>query len=116
MTSSLATRRYSIQPGDWKFVKVYRFLSFDKNVSKTIGKNISKNLSSKYIQKLLDHAKLLPASRATKVAKDALRTASKRAIKKLVIKLMMELQVIKSQEGHHRIVDSYKWNKKYWTW
>ena len=81
-TSSLATRRYSIQPGDWKFVKVYRFLSFGKNVSKTIGKNIGKNISSKYIQKVLDHAKLLPASRRTKVAKDALTAASKRAIKK----------------------------------
>ena len=57
-------------------------MSFGKNVNKTIGKNIGKNISSKYIQKVLDHAKLLPASRRTKVAKDALTTASKRAIKK----------------------------------
>ena len=29
------------------FLKVYRFLSFPKNMGKVIGKNISKNLSSK---------------------------------------------------------------------
>ena len=41
--------RYSIEPGDYIFVKGYGFLSFTKN--------IGKSLSGKYSQKLLDHAK-----------------------------------------------------------
>ena len=48
---------YLVQPRDQKFVKVYRFLSFAKIMSKNNGKNISKNLSSKYHQKFLEHAK-----------------------------------------------------------
>ena len=39
--------RYSIEPGDYIFVKGYGFLSFIKNIGK----------SGKYSQKLLDHAK-----------------------------------------------------------
>ena len=49
--------RDSVQPRDRIFVKRYGFLPFARNMGKNIGKNISKNLSSKYIQKLLDHAK-----------------------------------------------------------
>ena len=64
--------RYSVQPRDQIFVKGYGFLSFAKNVGKNIGKNISKNLSTKYIQKLLDHAK--------QSATDTLKTASKKVI------------------------------------
>ena len=41
---------------------------------KIIGKNISKNLSDKYSQKVIDHVK--------KSSTDALKTASKRVIKK----------------------------------
>ena len=66
--------RYSVQPRDRIFVKVYGFLSFAKNMSKTIGKNFSKNLSRKYSQKLLHDAK--------KHATDALKTYSKRVIQK----------------------------------
>ena len=58
--------RYSTEPGDWIFVKGYRFLSFAGNISKITGKKISKNLSSKYSQKHLDHAK--------QSATDALKT------------------------------------------
>ena len=58
--------RYSIEPRDRKYVKGYGFLSF--------AKNMGKSLSSKYGQKLLDIAK--------KSTTDAIKTASKRAIKK----------------------------------
>ena len=66
--------RYSVQPRDQIFVKVYGHLSFAKNMSKNIGKKFSKNLSGKYSQKLLDDAK--------KHAAYALKTSSKRAIQK----------------------------------
>ena len=46
---------YSVQPRDRKFVKVYGFLSFDRNMRKNIGKNITKNLSSKGIQIMLNN-------------------------------------------------------------
>ena len=36
--------RYSVQPKDRIFVKIYELSSFARNM----GKNISKNLSSKY--------------------------------------------------------------------
>ena len=62
--------RYSVQPGDRKFVKGYGFLSFAKNM----GKNKSKNLNGKNSQKLLDHAK--------QSSIDAFITASKKAIQK----------------------------------
>ena len=58
--------RYSIEPRDRIYVKGYGFLSF--------AKNMGKSLSSKYGQKLLDIAK--------KSTADAIKTASKRAIKK----------------------------------
>ena len=50
---------YSIQPGDWIFVKGHGFLSFAKNIGKSIGKNISKNLSSRYSQKPIMLSNLL---------------------------------------------------------
>ena len=50
------------------------FFFFAKNTNRNIGKNISKNLSSKYSQDFFDHAKLS--------ATDALKTASRRAIRK----------------------------------
>ena len=56
--------RYSIEPRDRIYVKVYRFLSFAKNMGKI--------LSNKYGQKLLDSAK--------KSSTDAIKTVSKRAI------------------------------------
>ena len=58
--------RYSIGPRERRNVKGYGFLSS--------AKNIGKNLSKKYGQKLVDTAK--------KFATDALKTDSKRAIKK----------------------------------
>ena len=58
--------RYSNEPRDGIYVKGYGFLSF--------AKNMSKSLSNKYGQKLLDSAK--------KPATDAIKTASKRGIKK----------------------------------
>ena len=56
------------------FVKGYGFLSFAKNIGKNISKDKSSNLSGKYSQKLLDHVK--------RSATDALKTTSKRVIKK----------------------------------
>ena len=57
--------RYSIEPREGRYVKGYGFLSF--------AKNIGKNISNEYGQKLLDTAR--------KSATDAIKTASKRAIK-----------------------------------
>ena len=58
--------RYSIEPRDRIYVKLYGFLSFAKNM----GKNIHNN----YSQKRLDSAK--------KSTTDVMKTASKRAIQK----------------------------------
>ena len=58
--------RYSIEPRDRIYVKGYGFLSF--------AKNMGKDLSNKYSQKLFDSAK--------KSTTDAIKTASKRAIRK----------------------------------
>ena len=58
--------KYSIEPRDRIYVKVYEFFCFVKNMGKS--------LSYKYGQKLLDSAK--------KSTKDAIKTASKRAIQK----------------------------------
>ena len=72
--------RYSLQP-DQIFVKGYGFLSFARNMGKNVDKYISKNLSSKYSQKLFDPAK--------QYATDALKTASKKGIKKQQKELMI---------------------------
>ena len=58
--------RYSIEPRDRICVKGYGFLSFAKNMGKSV--------SNKYSQKLVDSAK--------KSTTDAVKTASKRVIKK----------------------------------
>ena len=58
--------RYPIEPRDRIYVKGYGLLSFAKNKGKT--------LINKYGQKLLDSAK--------KSTMDAIKSASKRAIKK----------------------------------
>ena len=55
--------RYSIEPRDRVYVKGYEFMSF------------ARSLSNKYGKKLVDAAK--------KSATDAIKTASKRAYKKL---------------------------------
>ena len=65
---------YLVQPTDWIFVKGYELSSFPKNMGEHIGKYISKNLSGQYGLKFLDHAK--------KSGTDALKTSSKRVIKK----------------------------------
>ena len=62
--------RYSIEPNYRIYVKSYGFLSF--------AKSIIKNLNNKCNQKLLDSAR---ESGATKVARDAINTASNTAIK-----------------------------------
>ena len=73
--------RYWVQFRDQIFVKCYGFLSFAKNMGQNIVKNISKSLSGKHgsgmlamPQELLDHVK--------QSATDALKTSSKRAIRK----------------------------------
>ena len=58
--------RYSIEPRNRIYVKGYGFLSFSKNMGKS--------LSTKYGEKPLDSAK--------KSTTDAIKIASKRAIKK----------------------------------
>ena len=58
--------RYSIEPRDRIYVKGYGFLSF--------ARNMCKNVSNKYGQKLFDSAK--------KSTRDAIKAASKRAIRK----------------------------------
>ena len=70
--------RYSIASRDRIYAKGYRFLSF--------AKNIAKILSIKYGQKLLDITK--------KVATDALRTASKRAIQKMQVKFQRSRKLL----------------------
>ena len=52
-------------------------MSFAKNMGESIGKNISESLSRKYCQKPLDHAQ--------QSATDALKTASKKKKKQIVI-------------------------------
>ena len=101
-SSSLATRRYLVQPRDRIFVKGYGFLSFAKNVTKNVGKNINRSLSGKYRQKILDHAK--------QSATDAFKTSSKRLIQKkaeatgylILIKLLTKLQGF--QKIHNKII------------
>ena len=58
--------RYSAQPKDRIIIKSYGFLFF----AKKIRKDLNKNLNDKYSYKRLDHAK------------QALKTTSKRAIRK----------------------------------
>ena len=65
--------RYSVEPKDRICVKGYGFLSF--------AKNTGKNSSNKYSQKRLDSAK--------KSTTDAIKTASKRAIRKKQQKQLM---------------------------
>ena len=60
--------RYSIESRDRIYLKGYGFLSF--------AKNMGKSLSNKYGQKRLDSAK--------KSTTDAIKTASKKAIQKIV--------------------------------
>ena len=64
--------RYSIEWRDRIYVKAYGFLSFAKNIGKHATK-VAKNLSNKYSQKV---------DRVKKSKTDAIKTASKRAIKK----------------------------------
>ena len=64
---------YSIEHRERRYVKGYGFLSFARNIGTHVAK-VAKNMSNKYSQKLVDTAK--------KSATDAIKTASKRAIKK----------------------------------
>ena len=65
--------RYSIEPRERRYVKGYRFLSFNRNLG-THSIKVAKNLNNKYGQKLADFAK--------KSATDSFKIASKRAIQK----------------------------------
>ena len=65
--------RYSIEPRNRIYVKGYGFLSFAKNIG-THATKVAKSMNIKYSQKRLDSA--------TKYTIDAIKTASKRAIKK----------------------------------
>ena len=62
---------YSIEPRERRYLKGYGFLSFARNLG-TYATKVAKNLNNKYGQNLADSAK--------KLATDALKTASKRAI------------------------------------
>ena len=64
---------YSTEPRERRYVKVYGFLSFAKNMD-THATRVAKNLNDKYGQKLVDTAK--------KSATDALKIAGKRPIQK----------------------------------
>ena len=82
-------------------VKSYGFLSFAKRMGRSIGKNISKNLSSKHSQKNIDHA--------NQSARDALKTASKRAIQKIaeatrhLVGKKIANRITKFQKSHNKI-------------
>ena len=83
---------------------------FAKNIGRYFSKNTSKNLTSKYHQKILDRAK--------QSATDALKTASKRAIRKtaeatgdlIEQKMIKELQEF--QKFHQRIIQKQIKKKK----
>ena len=64
---------YSIEPRERRYVQVYGFLSFARNIG-THAAKVAKNMSNKYRQKLVDTSK--------KSATDGIKTASKRAIPK----------------------------------
>ena len=67
--------RYSVEPRERRYVKGYGFLSFARNLG-THATKVAKNLNNKSGQKLADSAK--------KSATDALKIASKRAIRKTI--------------------------------
>ena len=71
---------HSIELRDRIYVKGYGFLSFAKNIG-THATKVAKNMTNKYSQKLLDSAK--------KPTTDAIKTASKRKIKKLQKQLVI---------------------------
>ena len=66
--------RYSIEPGERRYVKGYGFLSFARNLG-THATKLAKNLNNKYGQKLADSTK--------KSATDPLKIAGKRAVQKV---------------------------------
>ena len=105
--------RYSVQPRYWIFVKGYGVFSFVRNIGKSVRKNISKTLSSQYSQKLFDHAELFPTD-ALKSTSDAIKTASKRAIKKATETTgdLIGNKIAESQKLHHRIIQK-QMKKKY---
>ena len=65
---------YSFQPRYRIFVKGYGFLPFAKTVGRDTGRHITRNLSSEHSKKPFDHAE--------QFARNALKTASKKAIQK----------------------------------
>ena len=69
-------------------------------MGRNIDQNTSKNLSSKYSQKLIDHAK--------QSATDALKTASKREIQKIIeatgqIKIRFEIKLLINLQGSQKL-------------
>ena len=65
--------RYSIEPRERRYVKVYGYLSFAKNIG-THATKVAKNLNNKYGQNFVDTV--------NKSATDALKFAGKRAVQK----------------------------------
>ena len=74
-------KRYLVQPSDGIFVKGYGVSSFTKNMVTNIGNNISYILSSKYSPGLLAACQEI-LDRVKQSGTDALKTASKTAIRK----------------------------------
>ena len=69
-------------------------------MGRNIDQNTSKNLSSKYSQKLIDHA--------NQSATDALKTASKREIQKIIeatgqIKIRFEIKLLINLQGSQKL-------------
>ena len=74
--------RYSVHPRDRIYVKVYGFLSF--------AKNMSKSLSNKYGQELLDSAKKSTAWAIKPHQKELFKKSLKQLVIWLVIKLLIK--------------------------
>ena len=69
MQFPLYKMRYSIEPGERRYVKGYGFLSFARNLG-THSIKVAKNLNNKYGQKLADFAKNLQQMHLKLLAKE----------------------------------------------
>ena len=78
---------YSVQLRDRAFAKGFGFLFFAKDMGKkNISKKISKNLSGRYNHKFIGHVK-----QSADAFKTALKSATKKQQKRLMIWLVMTL-------------------------
>ena len=62
--------RYSVEPRDRIFEKVYEILSFAKNMFENTGKNINKNYNGKYNQNFLIMLNNLPQMRLKRLQRE----------------------------------------------